>query len=203
MQQACRFLPLYQSRPNKDVLDIDQTIAQQARTGFFVGPVFKPQTMIYNQVILLTDHGGSMLAFEALSNAFTEALGKAFDAPKKLKRYFFYNVPQPYCYLNQAHTRSISVEALHEQIYKQPHTQVIIISDAGAARGVNSDRRFDATMKFLLGLGKVSHKVVWLNPMPKARWEHTTAQRIARLVPTFTLDSFASLNEAVHYLKKH
>ncbi len=42
----------------------------------------------------------------------------------------------------------------------------------------------------------------WLNPMPRNRWEKTTAEDIARIVPMFSVNR-EGLNDAVNILRGH
>jgi hypothetical protein len=87
-----------------------------------------------------------------------------------------------------------------EGIGSQP-TLVMLLSDAGAVRGGNSDERFKATLRFLFRLKSAAHQVVWLNPLPQARWERTTAMRIAQFVTMYPFTSIDHYQKAVNALK--
>ncbi|MEN0046171.1 MAG: hypothetical protein AAF806_03820 [Bacteroidota bacterium] len=205
MQQSCRFLPNTQDSLSSNEIDIMATVQQFARNGRLTEPVFKTQRRIANEVLLLTDNGGSMIAFERLSDTFRLALENAFKTnirqnKAKVKTYYFYNLPEKHCYLNKSHTehkKTANILAASNPKY----SDVIIISDASAARGGNSDGRFKATLRFLLQLQKVSKQIVWLNPLPNDRWEMTTAARIARIVPMFSLNEQSNLQKAINVLK--
>ncbi|MGB0839739.1 MAG: hypothetical protein ACPGXL_06340 [Chitinophagales bacterium] len=206
MEQVCRFLPQKQAGRLSDTIDISATIQQQAQQGFLLKPIRKPQEHVVNQVYIFTDHGGSMLAFEPLANNLVKALGNAFKTQyaankKRVQQYYFYNVPQTYAYRNKAHTHYEKLDKLYQQIRRQD-SQVIIISDAGAARGGNHNARFKSTLWWLFELEEVTAKIVWLNPMPKKRWIGTTAERIARFVPMFSLTTQQELQKAINVLRR-
>jgi len=145
----------------------------------------------FDNVVLLTDNKGSMLSFELLSDMLDTALSESFNEqnakkPISYEQYFFYNVPQKYFYKDKIHIKHTKTYELLERI-ECKKSLILIYSDAGAARGGNSDGRFKPTLRFLLHLKKAAHQVVWLNPLPKERWNKTTAKRISRFVDMFSL----------------
>jgi len=205
MQQACRFLPLKQDSNSSEEIDIHASVEQYARDGFLVQPVFLSRERIINQVLLLIDYGGSMLAFDTLVDTFSEALQDAFkvsqgESKYHLKSYYFHNVPSEYCYTNKSFTTYQKTENILQNLHPK-RTSIIIVSDAGAARGGNSDRRFKSTLRFLLQIKKKTSHIVWLNPIPEYRWEKTTAQRIRRFVKMYGMDSQRNLQKAVNVLR--
>ncbi|MCB1816260.1 MAG: VWA containing CoxE family protein, partial [Candidatus Competibacteraceae bacterium] len=69
-----------------------------------------------------------------------------------------------------------------------PDSSLLFVSDAGAARGHRRLARIRATAECLARLKRVSSFIAWLNPMPAPRWDGTSAQFIAGLVPMFQMD---------------
>jgi uncharacterized protein with von Willebrand factor type A (vWA) domain len=65
---------------------------------------------------------------------------------------------------------------------------VLIVSDAGAARGGRDQARFRATARLLVGIKQRTAHLAWLNPVPRARWPGTTAQLIGAIVPMHPMD---------------
>ncbi|MCC5613002.1 isochorismatase family protein [Nostoc sp. CHAB 5834] len=57
---------------------------------------------------------------------------------------------------------------------------VLIISDAGAARGNFDQERVDNTKAWIEQLQQSVRYYAWLNPMPSECWRQTTAGEIAR-----------------------
>jgi uncharacterized protein with von Willebrand factor type A (vWA) domain len=52
-------------------------------------------------------------------------------------------------------------------------TGVLIVSDAGAARGNFNKDRVEYTVKFLKQLEQSVSYYTWLNPMPNDSWQNT------------------------------
>ncbi len=213
IKQNFRSLPIFQPSSTSNEIDIEETLHHWAKKDFFEKPIFKRKESLYNNVVLLTDNKGSMLSFELLGDMLNTALSESFNG--KIDRisvdygqYFFYNVPQKYFYEDKIHIKHTKTYELLDKI-KRKKSLVVIYSDAGAARGGNSDGRFKPTLRFLLHLKKVAHQIVWLNPLPKERWNKTTAKRISRFVEMYSLaDSTEykekanrNLQKAIHTLK--
>jgi uncharacterized protein with von Willebrand factor type A (vWA) domain len=198
MSQAFRFLPIFQPSKASEKIDARATALHWAKKGYFEKPIFERQKMLYNQAILLIDNKGSMQAFEALSDSVGEALNSAFGG--KARVHYFYNVPQGFVYSDRAHTEHTSLDQLL-QMMKQKSTLVLVLSDAGAARGGNHTDRFKASLRFVVRLQAEAKRVVWLNPMPAERWEKTTAERLSKFVEMHTLNDSAGLQKAVRFLR--
>ncbi len=81
------------------------------------------------------------------------------------------------------------------------YTNVLIISDAGAARGGYSLERLKLTESFLDKLKSYVTHMVWLNPMPRFRWLGTTADDIEQHIPMFELSPRA-LDDAISALRR-
>lgn len=79
---------------------------------------------------------------------------------------------------------------------------VVIISDAGAARGNYDLRRLFDTVAFLRALKNYTKQVVWLNPVQREDWKYGTAKQIRRYVPMFEMDR-EGLYSAVDVLRGH
>jgi uncharacterized protein with von Willebrand factor type A (vWA) domain len=77
---------------------------------------------------------------------------------------------------------------------------VVIVSDAGAARGNHDTIRLFDTLAFLKTLYAHSRQVVWLNPLPQSRWQGSSAAQLSRFVPMFPVDR-DGLYQAVNVLR--
>jgi len=216
IQQSFRFLPVYQPSRFSEEIDIDATVQKFAKEAIITLPVYKKDKTVTNKVYVFIDNGGSMVAFESLVSSVFNQLFLAFN-PKKssginpVEKYYFYNVPEKYCYKNISHTEFVKMDDLLAKI-KKDSSYLIIFSDAGAARGGNSDDRFRSTLRFLIHLKKSTNKIIWLNPIPPYkedqdnigsdnRWGSTTAKRISRFVPMYHLLDHHELQAAVNKLK--
>lgn len=185
-------------------LDVKTTVQQIASEGILLKPVFeKEQVNSDDLLLILIDCKGSMTPFHHLSNKLVEAATSG-GGHRNARVYYFYNCPAGVVYKNQALTEPVPLETLYSMI-RPNHTNALIISDAGAARGGVNEVRIQQTIKFLKGdqKGKVTpglHKsalfVVWLNPMPRHRWVNTSAAAIAENgdTPMFSLmgDSYST-----------
>jgi uncharacterized protein len=113
--------------------------------------------------------------------------------------YYFHNCPIDYLYHDAKHQRAESLEAWFGQMSRS-RSVVLIFSDAGAARGGANPERIEATQKFLAALRHQVRYIAWLNPMPEVRWDGTSAEAIAQVVPMFEI-SRKGLDGAISALR--
>jgi uncharacterized protein with von Willebrand factor type A (vWA) domain len=79
---------------------------------------------------------------------------------------------------------------------------MLIVSDAGAARGFLNHRRVRDTQDYLRDAQRRARAVVWVNPMPRQRWAGTTAERLGRSgTATFLPLDITNLIRAVDILR--
>lgn len=169
--RALRF-PL-RSTTRREV-DIEATISAICQSGLATPPVETWARVRLPRLILLEDRGGSMAPFHPFCDALGEQLAPALHA-------YFYDVPALPLFADRSHEQPL------DGLCSFGGAPIAILSDAGAARGGRDPRRVAETEAALAALG--SRLVVWFNPVPRARWERTTAAQIARLVPMFPLDN--------------
>ncbi len=111
---------------------------------------------------------------------------------------YFHNVPGEFLYSDIHLTKPVPCEEVLGQCTGD--TSVLIVSDAGAARGYRKLHRIQATTETLLHLRQHTNLIAWLNPMPQDRWSGSSAQIIAHLVPMFQMDT-DGFNNAVDVLR--
>ncbi|UBF27481.1 VWA containing CoxE family protein [Kovacikia minuta CCNUW1] len=168
-----------------DVLDIELTVEQAARQGFFLAPVYRRREVNHAQLLLLIDQDGSMTPF----HRFTRDLVETVQEEGKLERvaiYYFHNVPDDYVYQDARLTQPVPLEAVIAGC--DADTSLLVVSDAGAARGYRRMERIRATTEFLVQLKQRTNLIGWLNPMPVDRWQATSAEVIAYLVRMQQMD---------------
>lgn len=178
-------------------LDVDATINSISRTGLLLHPVLKPRRRNQARLVVLVDQQGSMAPFAPLIEATKESIFRG-GLLGKTNLYYFHDCPQEYLYLspNLIHALPLT-DVLNEDA---KGNSVLIISDAGAARGYYDGERVKETKKFLQTLCAYTYLYAWLNPMPKNRWQATTAEDIACMIPMYPLNR-EGLNDAVSILR--
>ena len=189
-RRAMVYLWQYVNRPVKDgsedVLDVDETVERAARQGFFLSPVYARRETNHAHLLLLIDQNGSMTPFHYLTRELVET-ASCESTLERLDVYYFHNVPATSIYLDPYLTKSI----LRTQALKMcnSNTSVLIVSDGGAARGYRRFERFEATIQFLADIEQKTNHIAWLNPMPKNRWDRTSAQLIAYRVSMYPMNN--------------
>lgn len=199
----------YLRRPVKDgpwdVLDVAATVEQTARQGFFLRAVYDRRQRNYAHLVLLVDQGGSMVPFHRFTRDLVEtARDEQASQIRQVEVVYFQNVPPPHVFRDPHLTESLPLERLLAGV--TPDTSVLVVSDAGAARGYRSTTRIRATAEFLVQLKRRTTLIAWLNPMPQSRWASTSAQFIARLVPhmfQMDRDGFGNAIDALRGQRPH
>lgn len=186
MKQGWRYLRHLIGEGVSTELDLEATIEQIGQQGFLLNPLLKPRRINKIELLLLIDQDGSMVPFHHFSQALvdTASRGGRFN---QVRVYYFHNCPSDYLYQDPYHLEAVPIEDCLSQL---PKTRVVclIFSDAGAARGQFSSRRRRRTKFFLKELKHYVHNIAWLNPFPRHRWESSTAEAIAKLVPMFEVN---------------
>lgn len=183
MKQNWRYLRRMKREGIPTELDVDQTVKKIADTGFLLDPVLVPPRTNRTELLLLVDQGGSMVPFHALTRQLVDTalrggrLGRAGV-------YYFHDVPTRYLYGKPALLEPHAVNQVLTMLHRD-RTVALIVSDAGAARGNLDPTRVKQTRAFLDYLKSYVRRAAWLNPMPRPRWDATTAGEIADLLPMF------------------
>ncbi len=163
-----------------DVLDIQATVRQVARQGFFLAPVYRRREVNRAHLLLLIDQGGSMTPFHRFSRDLVET-AQTDSTLEQVDVFYFHNLPFTTVYQDAHLTVPVSLESA---IARCDHdTSVLIVSDAGAARGYRRIERIRETTEFLGRMKQQTTLISWLNPMPKERWSGSSAEVLAYLVP--------------------
>jgi uncharacterized protein with von Willebrand factor type A (vWA) domain len=169
-----------------DVLDIEATVGRVASQGLYLAPVWRRRLINQAQLVILLDQNGSMVPFHRFTRDLVET-ARFESTIARVECYYFHNVPPDNLYLNPHMTEPVPWDHLASGMTSE--TAVLIVSDAGAARGHRRLERILATTRFLVSLGGLTERVACLNPMPEGRWASTSAAAIARVVPMFPMDS--------------
>ncbi len=180
-----------------DVLDVPATVNQTAQQGFYLAPVYRRREVNQAHLVLLIDQDGSMTPF----HRFTRELAETAQYESNLGRveaYYFHNIIVERVYQDVHLTVPIPFAQVLETCDR--YTCVLIVSDAGAARGDRRLDRIQATTKFLFQIKRYTNLITWLNPMPEDRWDGTSAKIISYLAPMYPMDA-EELDNAINSLR--
>lgn len=197
IKQSWRFLRRRVREGSREELDVEGTVEKICQEGVLLEPAMMPSYKNRAELVLLVDQGGSMVPFHHLSR---QLINKAQQGGNltKIGVYYFYNYPEKYLYTDPNRLKYQRVTDILEAMDNR--TGVLIVSDAGAARGNLNEDRVEYTVKFLKQLEQSVRYYAWLNPMPNDSWQDTTAGDIASFVPMFEM-SREGLNAAINTLR--
>ncbi len=182
----------------KDVLDLKKTVEQATKQGFFLEPVYRRREQNHAHLVILVDQEGSMTPFHHFSRDLVET-AQYESSMEIVDVAYFHNLPAKYIYRDRFLIDTVSLESFLSQC--DPETRVLIVSDAGAARGYLRGERVSATAEVIAEIQQYTNLIVWLNPVPQERWNGTTAKFISYLLPMFPLDR-DGLIQAIATLQK-
>lgn len=170
-----------------DVLDIEATIQQATRQGFYLSPVYVRRECNQARLLLLLDQNGSMTPFHHFTRDLVEtAQQESSFKPENVRVFYFQNVPAASVYQDPYLTEPMLLSTVLSSCDNE--TSVLIVSDAGAARGYRTQDRVRGTARFLYQLKRYTSLIAWLNPMSAKRWVGSSAEIIANSVPMFQMD---------------
>lgn len=180
----------YLRRPVKDgprnVLDLAATVERAARRGLFLEAVYERRETNHAHLVLLVDQGGSMVPFHRFTRDLVEtACGESPIGQVDVA--YFHNVPPDRLYRDAYLTEPLPLE--HALAGCTPDSSILLVGDAGAARGYRNLQRVRSSTQLLVRLKRLTTLIAWLNPMPRHRWPGTSAELIAHLVPMFQMDA--------------
>jgi hypothetical protein len=156
-------------------LDIAATISEQCRLGVLPAPVLRPKRINLANLVVLADVSASMSPWRPFIGALADSLSISGLGRARLR--YFDNDPVDRLYREPSLLRS---DATDEFLRQCEGAGLLIVSDAGAARGFFNPGRLKRSRLFLEGARRVCNAIVWINPMPHARWAKTTAGGLSR-----------------------
>jgi len=184
-------------------LDVQATIRDICRKGALLYPTLRPRRRNQAKVVLLIDQHGSMAPFAPLVEILVDSIQRG-GLLGRVVSYYFHDCPEGVLY---AQRTLIDAQLLEEVLMTHVRgCSVLIVSDAGAARGYYDEARVRVTQAFLKTLSIYTYAYAWLNPVPSVRWSleaatpESTAKAIACCVPMFAL-THNGLNDAVNILR--
>jgi uncharacterized protein len=165
-------------------LDVAATVGERCRRGLLLKPVCRPRRSNSARLLVLADVSPSMDPWRPFVATLADSL---HFGRLHYELFYFANQPRKQLFAS-ADLRS--PQDRDEVLRRHAGAGLLIVSDAGSARGSLNRRRATQTLDFLAGAIACCPSAVWLNPMPRTRWAGTTAARIAAdtRVPMLPLD---------------
>lgn len=197
MKQSWRYLRRLVREGVPTELDVEQTATKMEREGFLLEPVLIPPRINRTDLVLKIDREGSMVPFHALSRQLLETATRG-GRLRQTSVYYFHNYVDEYVYQHPALIDALHLDEMLAETGER--AAVLIISDAGAARGGFNKVRVEQSQEWIEQLQKSVKYVAWLNPMPRESWGDTTAGEIARMLPMFEM-SRTGMNAAISVLR--
>jgi uncharacterized protein with von Willebrand factor type A (vWA) domain len=197
MVYAWRYLRRPVADGPADVLDVAATVAHTAQQGFYLAPVYRPRVRNHAHLLLLVDQGGSMAPFHRFTRDLVESAQQG-STLARVEVYYFHNVFAERVYRDPQRTDALPLDAALAEC--DAETSVLIVSDAGAARGRRDRARIRLTALALADLKSRTPLLAWLNPMPRTRWRGASAEIIAGLAPMHPMDA-DGLSAAIDQLR--
>jgi uncharacterized protein with von Willebrand factor type A (vWA) domain len=169
----------------QDLLDVVATVAHVAHEGVYLAPIYRRRERNHAHLALFVDQGGSMVPVHRFTRDVVDTARHDSDIGQ-VDIFYFHNVLTANVYSDPYMTELVPLDRILEAW--SPDTSVLVVSDAGAARGYRNLERVRATAEFLIGLKHRTNLVAWLNPMPDRRWTGSSAAIVAHMVPMFQMD---------------
>ena len=168
-----RYRRMMRSGPRTE-LDFDATMGEYAKHGLVHRPVLRPGRANTARLLILADASPSMSAWRPFLDALAKSV--ALSRLHAVRLLYFANVPRRLLYESVDLGDAVPARATYEQF---AGSALLVVSDCGAARGLLNRARVDQTRTFLADANRRMRSVVWINPMPDARWPGTTADAVA------------------------
>lgn len=182
-------LLMNQSYRPGDQLDVAAMVETFGKFRYVDALYYKLQRVSEQKVILLSDHQGSMAAFESWGDYLFRVLTD-HPAIKSVERYYFHDFPSAVddntglktlkFYTNPEHTSAYTLEKI---LGNQPvPIWLVIFSDAGAYQTTLDHESLQQWMDFFEVTAKRGVTVSWFNPLPKRRWAGSLANYLSLMV---------------------
>lgn len=168
-------------------IDINATLQEIGHLGFLLEPKFSLSSHRVD-LIFLMDWKGSMVPFHNLCEQLVETAEKGGQF-RGVQKYYFYNCPDLFLFNGPSRINATAVANFMSSLSNR--TMVLVVSDAGAARGKLNLPRTEKTQRFIYQLEQTNSRFAWLNPMPVQRWEGNSAEKINKIVPMFSMSRYA------------
>lgn len=180
LRQALESMKHLRRTGPKSALDVGETIRRTAKNGGEIDLVFRSELRDRMRLILMVDNGGdSMTPFIDLTRLLFSKMRDRFE---NIQTYYFHNTIQRRVYSDDRRTRGVDTEQI---LFRPPDTRLVIIGDASMgpdelASPYGSLYSYEMGdpepgISWLCRLARRFRKSVWLNPIPRVRWDSRSA----------------------------
>lgn len=180
-------------------LDVAATIRQRCAQGALGAPVMRARRRNAARLLVLADASDSMAPWQPFLRTLEQSLALGRLGGWELR--WFANVPR-----RQVHLAAdlLQAQPRDEWLAQASGAALLVVSDAGAARGLLNRRRVQLTAEFVQAAAAHTRQLVWINPMPQHRWAGSTAAQVAADARVAMLPlSATDLLRAVDLLRGH
>jgi uncharacterized protein with von Willebrand factor type A (vWA) domain len=180
---ALRRLRKFARQGAPDELDLDNTIKESARQGY-LDIVLRPERRNTVKVLLFFDIGGSMDSHVKLCEELFSAARTEF---KHMDFFYFHNCLYESVWKDNRR-RQDEKTATWDVLHRYPHDyRVLFVGDATMSPyeitypgGSVEHWNEEPGAAWLQRVSEVYERVVWLNPTPRAHWDHTPSIQLVR-----------------------
>ncbi|MEQ1709182.1 MAG: VWA domain-containing protein [Terricaulis sp.] len=166
-----------------DELDLDGTIRKSAREGY-LDIVLRPERRNAVKVLLFLDIGGSMDSHVKLCEELFSAARTEF---KSLDFFYFHNCLYESVWKDNRR-RHDEKTATWDLLHKFPHGyRIVFVGDATMSPyeitypgGSVEHWNEEPGALWLQRVANIYERLVWLNPTPRAHWDHTPSIQVVR-----------------------
>jgi uncharacterized protein len=151
-------------------LDIEKTIRERCRCGVLPQAVLRPSRRNTAGLLVFADTSPSMAPWRPFLSVLADSL--ALGRLRAQQVFYFSNLPRNWLFHEPTLDERINLDEIARRYAGLP---LLIVSDGGAARGHFSPQRVRQTMAFVERITGHFQPIVWLNPMPRPRWNGTSA----------------------------
>jgi len=180
---ALRRLRKFARDGTPEELDLDNTIKESARQGY-LDIVLRPERRNTIKVLLFFDIGGSMDSHIKLCEELFSAARTEF---KHMDFFYFHNCLYESVWKDNRR-RHDEKTSTWDVLHKFPHDyRIVFVGDATMSPyeitypgGSVEHWNEEAGAVWLQRVAQVYERVVWLNPTPRAHWDHTPSIQVIR-----------------------
>jgi uncharacterized protein with von Willebrand factor type A (vWA) domain len=184
LKMALRKLRRFAREGAADELDMDGTIRATARNAGWLDLKMVPERRNAVKVLLLLDSGGSMDDHIKVCEELFSAARAEF---KHMEYFYFHNFIYEFLWKDnrRRHTERMATTQLIRTF--NPDYRVVVVGDATMSPyeitqpgGSVEHWNQESGASWMQRLAAHFPRLVWLNPEPEARWEHTSSIQVTR-----------------------